>query len=183
MIPVLKQKYLKEIVPALQKEMGIKSPMGVPRLLKIVVNMGVGAGAQDSKIMQAAVDDLKRITGQAPSVRLSKRSEASFKIRQGVPVGCMVTLRKNRMYEFLERLIGVAMPRVRDFKGLNLKSFDGTGNYSFGIVDQTIFIEVPTEKIDKVRGMDVIINTSAKNDEDAFKLLKALGLPFQRKGN
>src|SRR6476659_7733083 len=174
----LHEHYETAVRPALMEEFGYKNPMQVPRLEKIVVNMGVGEAVQDSKKAEAAAADLTAITGQHPVITKAKRSIATFKLRQGMPIGCKVTLRRERMYEFLDRLITVALPRVRDFRGLNPKSFDGRGNYAMGLKEQIIFPEVNYDQIDKVRGMDVIITTTAKTDEEARELLRLFNFPF-----
>ncbi|MEN3034330.1 MAG: 50S ribosomal protein L5 [Aquificaceae bacterium] len=175
----LYEKYKKEVVPQLVNRFGYKNPMQVPKILKIVVNMGVGEAVGDIKQIDRALEDIKAITGQHPSIRRAKKSEAGFKLRRGMPVGLKVTLRKDRMWNFLDKLISVALPRVKDFKGLNPRSFDGRGNYAFGIAEQIVFPEIDYEKVDAVRGMDIIINTSAKTDEEAFWLLVLLGLPIR----
>ncbi|MCS6874998.1 MAG: 50S ribosomal protein L5 [Pyrinomonadaceae bacterium] len=176
----LKDKYRNEVMPALAKEFGIKNPMAIPRLEKIVINMGLGEAVSNPKILDVAVEELKAITGQKPVITKAKKSIASFKLRQGMRIGAMVTLRGDRMYEFLDRLISIALPRVRDFKGLSPKSFDGRGNYTLGIREQIIFPEVDFNKVDKIRGMNISIVTTAKNDELGFALLKALGMPFRK---
>ena len=177
--PRLKVKYKSEIVPALEKELEISNINQVPRLDKIVVNMGVGQATQDSKQIDAAMNDLKVICGQQPCVTKAKKSIAGFKVRAGQNVGCKVTLRGNRMWEFLDRLLATAIPRVRDFRGLSPHSFDGHGNYSLGITEQLIFPEIDYDKIDRTRGMDVTVVTTAPDDKSAFALLKALGFPFK----
>lgn len=179
--PRLSEIYKKEIVPAMMKAFNYKSIMQVPRLEKIVVNMGVGAAVSDQKIMDEAVKELETITGQKPSVRKSKKAISNFKLREGVNIGAMVTLRKERMYEFMDRLINVALPRVRDFRGLSDKSFDGRGNYTLGVKEQIIFPEINVDKITRVMGMDVTIVTTAKTDNEAYELLKAFGIPFRKK--
>lgn len=176
----LKEKYKTEIIPSLEKELGIENINQVPTLEKIVVNMGVGAAVADSKQLDAAVADLRAITGQQPKICRAKKSIASFKVRTGMPIGAKVTLRGQRMWEFLDRLLSTAIPRVRDFRGIPLTSFDGRGNYSLGITEQLIFTEIDYDKVDKVRGMDVTFVTSATNDDDAKALLSALGFPFKR---
>lgn len=171
--------YDQKIVKELQSKFGYKNVMKIPKLTKISINIGFGAdGAADAKIVEAAVSDLSLISGQKPVVRRAKKSEAGFKIREGQPVGCSVTLRGKIMYEFLERLVNIALPRVRDFRGLNAKSFDGSGNYSFGLKEQIVFPEIDYDKIDKIRGMDISIVTSAANDEEAKQLLQAFNMPF-----
>lgn len=173
--------YKKEIVPSLMKKMEYKSIMQVPKIEKIVVNMGVGAAVQDPKLMEEAVKDIEAITGQKPSIRKSKKAISNFKLREGMSIGCMVTLRRDKMYEFLDRLINVAMPRVRDFRGLSDKSFDGRGNYTLGIKEQIIFPEINVDKVVKIMGMDITIVTTAKTDAEAFELLSAFGFPFRKK--
>jgi len=173
--------YKKEIVPSLAKTFNYKSVMQVPKLDKVVVNMGVGAAVADQKIMDEAVKELETITGQKVSVRKAKKAISNFKLRENVNIGAMVTLRKERMYEFLDRLINIALPRVRDFKGLSDKSFDGRGNYTLGVREQIIFPEINVDKITRVMGMDVTLVTTAKTDNEAFELLKAFGIPFRKK--
>ena len=180
MAPRLKEKYRKEVVPALKEQLGLGNVNEVPRLEKIVVNMGVGAAVQDSKQMDAAVEDLRIITGQAPTITRAKKSIAGFKIRQGMPIGAKVTLRGDRMWEFFDRLLSTAIPRVRDFRGLKPNSFDGRGNYSMGVTEQLIFAEVDYDKVDRVRGMDITFVTTGKTDEAAKALLDAFGFPFKR---
>ena len=175
----LRERYLKEIVPALKERFGYKSVMQVPKVEKIVINMGVGDAVQDAKALEAAMRDLAAISGQKPAVTRAKKSIANFKIRAGMPIGCRVTLRGVRMYDFLSKLINVALPRIRDFRGISPRSFDGRGNYSLGLREQLIFPEVDYDAIDKLRGMDVTIVTTAKTDEEALELLKALGMPFR----
>lgn len=179
-VPRLKEKYVTEIRPALMKELGIENRMAAPRMEKIVVNMGVGEATANIKIMDAAVDELGRITGQKAVIRRAKKSIAAFKLRSGMPVGCSVTLRGDRMYEFYDRLVSIALPRVRDFRGVPTNSFDGRGNYTLGLKDQLIFPEVDYNKVDKMRGMNVTICTSAGNNKGAMALLKALGMPFKK---
>ena len=176
----LKEKYRKEIAPALAKEFGIGNPMAVPRLQKIVLNMGVGEAIANSKALDSAADELRTISGQKPVITKAKKSIASFKLRQGMNIGTMVTLRGERMYEFLDRFITVALPRVRDFRGVSAKAFDGRGNYTLGIREQMIFPEIDFNKIDKVRGMNISIVTTAGADDQAFALLKAFGMPFRQ---
>lgn len=175
----LKELYKKEIVGNLMKKFGYENVMQVPRLKKITLNMGVGESVADKKVMNFAVDDMTRIAGQKPVVTLAKNSIAGFKIREGWPIGCKVTLRSDQMYEFLDRLITIALPRVRDFRGLNPKSFDGTGNYSMGIQEQIVFPEIDFDKIDTIRGMDICITTTAKTNEEAKALLEAFNLPLK----
>ena len=179
--PTYKQKYLNEVRPHLIKKFDLKSMMEAPKIEKITLNIGLGNAKNDSKALQAALDELMLITGQKPIVTKAKKDVSNFKIRKGFPVGCKVTLRKNYMYEFLERLCAVALPRTRDFRGLSIKSFDGQGNYSFGIKEQVVFPEIDYDKVDTIRGMDVIITTSAGNDEISYEMLKAMGLPIKEK--
>jgi len=175
----LKERYNKEVAPAIAKEFGIKNPMAVPRLEKIVVNMGMGEAIANAKILDTAADELRAISGQKPVITKAKKSIASFKLRQGMPIGVMVTLRGDRMYEFLDRLVSIAMPRVRDFRGVSPKAFDGRGNYTIGVREQLIFPEIDFNKVDKLRGMNITIITTARNDEQARALLKGLGMPFR----
>lgn len=177
--PRLGEFYRKTVIPALMKERGYTNPLEVPRLEKIVVNMGVGEGKENAKVLDFATVDLAAITGQRPVVTRSKKSIANFKLRAGVPIGAKVTLRGSRMYEFLDRLINVALPRVRDFRGVSPKAFDGRGNFALGLKEQVIFPEIVYDKIDKMRGMDIIIVTSARTDEEAKALLRHLGMPFR----
>jgi large subunit ribosomal protein L5 len=179
MAPRLKEKYAKEIAPGLMKEFKYKSPMQIPKLTKIVVNMGVGEAVQDIKNLDSAVQDMTMITGQKPIVRRAKKSISNFKLRAGMPIGCMVTLRQDRMYEFLDRLLSFAIPRIRDFRGVPGRSFDGRGNYTLGIKEQIIFSEIDFDKIDRTRGMDITFVTTAKKDEEAKALLHAFGMPFR----
>jgi large subunit ribosomal protein L5 len=176
----LKTRYLEEIRPALMRQFGYGSVMQAPRLLKVTVNMGVGDAKQDSKVLDAAVEQLATITGQRPSIRRARKSIAAFKLREGMPVGVAVTLRGERAFEFLDRLTAIAIPRIRDFRGLSPRSFDGKGNYSMGVREQIIFPEIDYDAIDQVRGMDITITTSAITDAEAFALLEALGMPFAR---
>jgi large subunit ribosomal protein L5 len=178
----LKIRYAEEIRPALVKRFGYSSVMQAPRILKITVNMGCGDAKQDSKVLDAAAEQLGTITGQKPSIRRARKSIAQFKVREGMPVGVAVTLRGERAYEFLDRLISVAIPRIRDFRGLNPRSFDGRGNYSMGVREQIIFPEIDYDEIDHVRGLDVTITTTAASDEEAFVLLEAIGMPFSKEG-
>ena len=180
MMPRLQETYLEEVVPALREELTILNPMQVPRLVKITVNMGVGEAVQDVKQLDSAVAELTTITGQKPVITKARRSIASFKLRAGMPIGVMVTLRRSRMWEFYDRLVNVALPRVRDFRGLSPKAFDGNGNYSLGIREQIIFPEIDYDSIQKVRGLNISLTTNARNDEEAFALLKRLGFPFRR---
>ncbi len=175
----LSQFYKETVVPALYKEFGYSSIMEVPRITKITLNMGVGEAVADKKIIEHAVGDMQKIAGQKPVVTKSRKSIAGFKIRQGYPIGCMVTLRKDRMYEFLDRLVSVAIPRIRDFRGISGKSFDGRGNYSMGVKEQTIFPEIEYDKIDAVRGMNITITTTAKTDAEAKALLMAFKFPLK----
>lgn len=174
----LEEKYQREIVPALIKRFEYTSIMAVPRLSKIVVNMGLGDAVADAKILDRAVEELTAITGQKTMITKAKKSIASFKLRAGMPIGCMVTLRKHRMYEFWDRLVNIAIPRVRDFKGVSSKSFDGRGNYSLGIREQIIFPEVNYDKIEKIRGLSISVVTTARTDEEGYALLKEFGMPF-----
>jgi large subunit ribosomal protein L5 len=176
--PRLRTVYETKIIPAMTEQFGYKNHMEVPRLTKIVINMGVGEATQDKKRVEAAVADMQAIAGQKPVVTKAKKSIATFKLREGMPIGCKVTLRRERMYEFLDRLVTVAMPRIRDFRGLNPNSFDGRGNYAMGLKEQIIFPEINYDKIDKVRGMDIIVCTTAKTDEEARALLAAFNFPF-----
>ena len=176
----LKEKYKTDIAPAIAKEFDIKNPMAVPKIEKIVVNMGLGEGISNAKILDTAAEELRSITGQKPVITKAKKSIAAFKLRQGMNIGAMVTLRGDRMYEFLDRLISVALPRVRDFRGISGKAFDGRGNYTLGIREQLIFPEIDFNKVDKTRGMNISIITTAKTDEQARSLLKALGMPFRQ---
>ena len=176
----LKTRYLEEIRPALMERFGYSSVMQAPRIQKITVNMGVGDAKQDSKMLEAATDQLATITGQRPSVRRARKSIAQFKVREGMPVGVAVTLRGERSYEFLDRLMSVAIPRIRDFRGLSPRAFDGRGNYSMGVREQIIFPEVDYDEIDQVRGLDITITTTASSDEECFALLEAMGMPFAR---
>ncbi|MFN3477641.1 MAG: 50S ribosomal protein L5 [Candidatus Methylomirabilales bacterium] len=178
--PRLLLRYRSEVVPALMRRFGYKNPLQVPRLLKVVINMGLGEAVSNVKVIDQAKEELAAITGQRPIVTRAKRSEAGFKLRKGMPIGLKVTLRRNRMYEFLDRLLSVALPRIRDFKGLSAHSFDGRGNYNLGIREQLIFPEVRYEKVDMIRGMDIAIETSARSDEEARALLEYLGFPFKR---
>ena len=175
----LREVYENDIVPAMMARFGYKNRMQVPRLEKIVLNMGVGEAVQNPKAIDGAISDLSRISAQRPGVRRAKRSVSNFKLRAGVPVGCMVTLRRDRMYEFLDRFFTFAIPRIRDFRGLSPNSFDGRGNYSVGIREQIVFPEIDYDQIDEVRGLDVTIVTTAETDEEAFELLRAFGMPFR----
>jgi len=178
----VKDRYLKEIRPALIERFGYSSSMQAPRLLKITLNMGTGEAKQDSKMLEAAQEQLATIAGQKPNVRRAKKSVANFKLREGMPVGLSVTLRGERAYEFIDRLTSIAIPRIRDFRGLNPRSFDGRGNYSMGVREQIIFPEIDYDSVDQVRGLDVTLTTSAETDAEAFALLDALGMPFARDG-
>ena len=178
----LKTRYLDEIRPALIQRFGYSSPMQAPKLEKIVLNMGVGMAKQDSKMLKAATEQLAAIAGQQPNVRRARKSIAAFKLREGMPVGIAVTLRAERGYEFLDRLVSIAIPRIRDFRGLSPRSFDGRGNYSLGVKEQIIFPEIDYDSIDQVRGLDITITTTAASDVEAFALLEAFGMPFARQG-
>ena len=179
--PRLKEKYKSEVVAKLEKELGISNINNVPRLQKIVVNMGVGAAASDHKLLDAAMNDMRIITGQQPCVTRAKKSIAGFHVREGQAIGCKVTLRGYRMWEFLDRLLSTALPRVRDFRGVSRTSFDGRGNYTLGITEQLIFPEIEYDKVDRTRGMDITFVTTAENNENALALLEALGFPFKSK--
>jgi large subunit ribosomal protein L5 len=176
----LKDRYQKEVAPAIAKEFGIKNPMAVPRVEKIVINIGMGEAIANAKILDTAADELRAIAGQKPVITKAKKSIASFKLRQGMPIGVMVTLRGDRLYEFLDRLVSIALPRVRDFRGVSPKAFDGRGNYTIGVREQLIFPEIDFNKVDKLRGMNISIVTTARNDEEARALLKGLGMPFRQ---
>ena len=176
----LKEKYQKEVVPQLTKEFGYKNVMAVPRVHKVVVNMGLGEATANAKIVDTGADELARITGQKPVPRRAKKSIAAFKVRKGQPIATMVTLRGDRMWEFLDRLVSIALPRVRDFKGVSPKGFDGRGNYTLGLRDQLLFPEIDYMKVDKARGMNVSVVTTAKTDEEARKLLQFIGMPFRQ---
>jgi large subunit ribosomal protein L5 len=178
----LKDKYQNEVAPKLRKELGCANVMQVPRITKIIVNMGLGETIANSKVLDSAVDELARIAGQKPTIRRAKKSISNFKLRAGMPIGAAVTLRRNRMYEFFDRLTNIAMPRIRDFRGASPEGFDGRGNYTLGIKEQLIFPEIDYDKIDKIRGMGVTIVTTARTDEEAFLLLKEMGMPFGKKG-
>jgi large subunit ribosomal protein L5 len=175
----LKEKYANEVVPALMQKFNYKNQMEVPKLEKIVVNMGVGAAIQEAKALDSAVKDLAAITGQKPVITKAKKSIANFKLRQGMSIGCKVTLRGQRMYEFLDRLVSVSLPRVRDFRGISSKAFDGRGNFTLGIKDQLIFPEIEYDKVERVQGMDVVIVTTAKTDEESKEFLRLMGMPFK----
>ena len=178
-VPRIKESYYKEILPRLMKERGYPTPMAVPRLVKIVVNMGVGEATQNVKVLDSAMEELGLITGQKPTLRRAKKSVASFRLREGMPIAAAVTLRGDRMYEFVDRLVSVALPRVRDFRGLPTNSFDGRGNYTLGLKDQIIFPEVDYAKVEKLRGMNVTFVTTARTDEESKQLLAQLGMPFR----
>ncbi len=176
----LKERYQKDVAPQIAKEFGITNPMAVPRIQKVVINMGMGEAIANQKILDTAADELRAITGQKPVITKAKKSIASFKLRQGMPIGVVVTLRGDRMYEFLDRLVSVALPRVRDFRGVNPRAFDGRGNYTLGISDQSIFPEIELDKIKRSLGFDITFVTSTENDDHARALLRALGMPFVR---
>ena len=176
----LHKQYRDSVMPMLKEKLGLANDMQVPKITKITVNMGVGEAVADKKVMDAAVEDLTRITGQKPTVRASRKSVATFKLREGLPVGCKVTLRGARMYDFLDRLINIARPRIRDFRGVNPRSFDGQGNYSFGVKEQIIFPEIAYDQIDQLRGMDITITTSAEDDAAGRALLEAFNFPFRK---
>ncbi len=176
----LKQRYQREVVPALQKEFNYKNPMQVPAVHKVVVNIGMGEAIQNAKAMDAAVSDLAAITGQRPVITRAKRSVAAFKLREGMQIGCMVTLRGERMYYFLDKLMNVALPRLRDFQGVSAEAFDGRGNYTLGLREQLVFPEIDYDKVDKVRGMEVSIVTTARSDEEGRQLLRLMGMPFKK---
>lgn len=178
-LPRLKAQYRAEIVPALTSEFNFANPMQVPGLTKIVVNMGVGQAAKEAKLIEGAIRDMTAITGQKPQVNLARKSIAQFKLREGQPIGCHVTLRGDRMWEFLDRLLSLSLPRIRDFRGLSDKQFDGHGNYTFGLSEQSMFHEIDQDKIDAVRGMDITVVTTAKTDDEGRALLRALGFPFK----
>jgi len=177
---ILKDKYVNEVVPALTKQFSYNNCMQVPRLEKVVVNMGLGSAVQNVKIIDSAVEELTAITGQKVVVTKARKSIASFKLREGMPIGCMVTLRQDRMYEFLERLISVVLPRIRDFKGISAKAFDGRGNYTLGLREQMIFPEIDLEKVDVVKGMNVVVVNTANTDEEGKAMLSLLGFPFRK---
>ncbi|SMO79627.1 LSU ribosomal protein L5P [Melghirimyces algeriensis] len=179
-VPRLKERYQKEIGPALMKRFEYRSPMQVPKIEKVVINMGVGEAVQNSKVLDGAVEDLTLISGQKPVVTRAKKSIAGFKLREGMPIGAKVTLRGERMYEFLDKLINVALPRVRDFRGISPKAFDGRGNYTLGLKEQLVFPEIEYDKVDRVRGMDIVIVTTADTDEEARELLTQMGMPFRK---
>lgn len=176
----LQADYRERIVPALMERFGYSSPMAAPRVIKITLNMGVGEAVADRKVIEHAMQDMALIAGQRPVMTRARKSEAGFKIREGWPIGCKVTLRRARMYEFLDRLVNVALPRIRDFRGLNLRAFDGRGNYSLGIREQIVFPEIDYDKVDTLRGMDIVITTSARNDEEGRALLEGFNFPFRK---
>lgn len=182
-VPTFKKKYKDEVIPLLQEKFQYKSPMQVPKLVKICLNQGIGAATQDKKLVDAALNEMTTIAGQKAVPTKAKKSVSNFKLREGMTIGARVTLRNDQMYEFLERLVNVSLPRVRDFKGINDKSFDGNGNYSFGVTEQIIFPEMDIDKINKITGMDITFVTTANTDAEAFALLKALGLPFKNQNN
>jgi large subunit ribosomal protein L5 len=182
-VPTFKKKYKDEVIPLLQEKFQYKSSMQVPKLVKICLNQGIGAATQDKKLVDAALNEMTTIAGQKAVPTKAKKSVSNFKLREGMTIGARVTLRNDQMYEFLERLVNVSLPRVRDFKGINDKSFDGNGNYSFGVTEQIIFPEMDIDKISKITGMDVTFVTTANTDAEAFALLKALGLPFKNQNN
>ncbi|NPV54055.1 MAG: 50S ribosomal protein L5 [Firmicutes bacterium] len=175
----LREKYEKEVAPLLKQRFNYKSVMEIPRIEKVVVNMGVSDAVSEPKALDAAMEDLKTVTGQKPAVMRAKKSIAAFKLRKGVPIGCKVTLRGERMYYFLDKLFNAALPRIRDFRGVSPKGFDGRGNYTLGVKEQLIFPEIVYDKIDKIRGMDITLVTTAKTDEESYELLKAMGMPFR----
>ena len=179
-MPTLKEKYKKEVAPALMSKFGYKSVMEIPRLEKIIVNVGVGEAKENAKVLEAVVSDVAAITGQKPVITKAKKSIANFKLREGMPIGVKVTLRQDRMWEFVDRLFNIALPRVRDFRGINPDGFDGRGNYSLGIKEQLIFPEIEYDKIDKIRGMNIAFVTTAKTDEEGRELLSQLGAPFAK---
>ena len=176
----LRERYQNEVVPALRKEFGYANPMAVPKLERVVVNMGLGEATQNAKLIDVGADELARITGQRPVTRRARKSVAQFKVRQGMPIGVMVTLRGERMFEFLDRLVSIALPRVRDFRGVPQRGFDGRGNYTLGLRDQLIFLEIDYMKVDKARGMNISVVTTANTDEEGRKLLQLMGMPFRQ---
>ena len=178
-MPRLKTRYREEIAPALREEFSFTNVMQVPTVTKVIVNMGVGDAARDAKLINGAVTDLQLITGQKPEIRKARKSIAQFKLREGMPIGARVTLRGDRMWEFLDRLVSISLPRIRDFRGLSPKQFDGSGNYTFGLTDQSVFHEIDVDSIDRPRGMDITVVTSATNDDEGRALLRALGFPFK----
>ncbi|MGC6414794.1 MAG: 50S ribosomal protein L5 [Bacteroidia bacterium] len=178
--PRLRKKYFDEVVPAMQAKFNYKSSMQVPRISKIVLNQGIGAAVNDKKLVDAAVEEMTKITGQKAVPTMSKKAISNFKLRENMPIGCKVTLRQERMYEFVDRLIAVAMPRIRDFQGLDVKGFDGRGNWTMGITEQIIFPEIDIDKVNKISGMDITVVTTADNDEESLELLRLLGFPFKK---
>ena len=176
--PRIKEKYTNELMPALKEKLGLTNIMEIPKITKICINRGVGEGVSDKKLVDAGVDELTQITGQKAVATIAKKSVSNFKLREGMPIGAKVTLRGEKMYEFLDRLVNVALPRVRDFKGISEKGFDGRGNYTLGVTEQIIFPEISIEKVNKITGMDITFVTTASKDQDSYELLKALGLPF-----
>jgi large subunit ribosomal protein L5 len=176
----LKQRYVKEIIPEMMKKFGYKNPMQVPRLLKVVVNRGVGEATQNPKAIDVSVNELKVITGQKPLITTSKKAIAGFKLKENIAIGCKVTLRGERMYDFVDKLVNISLPKIRDFRGVNPKSFDGHGNYSLGLKEQLIFPEIEYDRVDKARGMDITIETSTDKDEEALELFKLIGFPFRK---
>jgi large subunit ribosomal protein L5 len=178
--PRLRKKYFDDVVPAMQAKFNYKSSMQVPRISKIVLNQGIGAAVNDKKLVDAAVEEMTKITGQKAVPTMSKKAISNFKLRENMPIGCKVTLRQERMYEFVDRLIAVAMPRIRDFQGLDVKGFDGRGNWTMGITEQIIFPEIDIDKVNKISGMDITVVTTADNDEESLELLRLLGFPFKK---
>jgi large subunit ribosomal protein L5 len=178
--PRLRKKYFDDVVPAMQAKFNYKSSMQVPRISKIVLNQGIGAAVNDKKLVDAAVEEMTKITGQKAVPTMSKKAISNFKLRENMPIGCKVTLRQERMYEFMDRLIAVAMPRIRDFQGLEVKGFDGRGNWTMGITEQIIFPEIDIDKVNKISGMDITVVTTAENDEESLELLRLLGFPFKK---
>lgn len=178
--PRLRKKYFDDVVPAMQAKFNYKSSMQVPRISKIVLNQGIGAAVNDKKLVDAAVEEMTKITGQKAVPTISKKAISNFKLRENMPIGCKVTLRQERMYEFMDRLIAVAMPRIRDFQGLEVKGFDGRGNWTMGITEQIIFPEIDIDKVNKISGMDITVVTTAENDEESLELLRLLGFPFKK---
>ena len=180
MVPTLKQRYQETVVPALKEQFGYTNPMEVPRLVKVTVNMGLGAAIQNPKVIESAQKELGQITGQRPVVTKARKSISTFKLREGMSIGCMVTLRRARMYEFLDRLMNIALPRVRDFRGVSAKGFDGRGNFTLGLKEQIIFPEIDYDKIERISGMNISVVTTARTDEEARSLLRSLGMPFRQ---
>ncbi|MGB3778593.1 MAG: 50S ribosomal protein L5 [Tunicatimonas sp.] len=181
--PQLKEKYQQEIIPKLQEKFGYKSVMQVPKVIKIAVNKGIGSAVADKKLVDVGVEELSTITGQKAVATIAKKSVSNFKLREGMPIGAKVTLRGNRMYEFMDRLMNIALPRVRDFRGINDKGFDGRGNYTLGVKEQIIFPEISIDKVNQISGMDITFVTNAETDEECYELLKAFGMPFANKNN